>query len=1161
MSEQLECVSMLHQSRKRPQQAQTAMGDIPIGEHVVHFYETDDMLMVALQRYVKAGLAAGEACVVIATPSHRRKLQAYLRSSGLDLLTLRRLGMYATLDADKMLATFMVNETPDPARFMQSVTRVLRQAAKAGRPLRIYGEMVAQLWQEGNSAAAIRLEALWNELLRGVSPRFTLMCAYPARLFDGGDRWRALAAVCQQHAYVMPDDPTLEPTIPDEWLQAMSRLEQRAHSLQVEIARRQFVEERLRISEQRYRRLFEDALDGVLMLDPHTGRISEANPAAAEMIGQPAEQLLGQGLWQVGLFADREAANDALQTLQRQAVLRREALALRTATGDERWVEFVGSLIAQGDGNDIIQCTLRDVTEHERLAREVAERTYEMESLQAVTDVVLAQSSLDALLRELLERTTTILRVDNVAILLPDASGDTLTIHMARGPEEEVAGQVRVPIGQGIAGRIAATRQPLVVDDLRTATVANPFLRERLSSLMGVPLLVDDRLIGVIHTATIQPHHFTPREVHLLQLLAERIALAIERAQLHEMSQQARQEAAERARQLQSTIEAIADGVVVLDRSGSLIQMNGAAQRLLGYDTPPTYVVQQTPINDRQVRDSLGQPLPPEEWPVSRVLRGEIITGAQAVDLQVQTTDGQDVELSVSGAPMLDASDDIVGAVCVLRDVTAQRHLERRTHAALTALLAMASALVELRSDAETQPPAMETVDAPALLASPAAPVAYRLARLVRDVLDCQRVGIVAIEPETRLQVPLAVAGMAPEAERAWWTQYQERPRRYGDDQADPAVQARLAAGEAVIIDLTQLPYSARPNLYGITQTLVAPMRAGAQLVGVLALDFGDSRHTFTKQEQALAEAVAQLVALVIERDRLLSEREEARASALAAQETARRMNMFLGIAGHELRTPVTSIKAGVQIAERALHALLAVALPADALRSLQRAQAMLARADEQSNRLNRLIEDILDVIRTQSGRLELHAEPADLVAVVRQAVEGQRLTWPDREIKLAAPRRPVIVALDADRIEQVVANYLTNALKYSADDQPVAVTLTMTAQVARVAVQDHGPGLSPEMQAQAWEPFHQVDGIQQQSGAGIGLGLGLHICRTLIERHDGWVGVESATGEGSTFWFELPLALAVSDDPPAMTTPNERASASGDGQSPAGATDGTRTQ
>ena len=81
-----------------------------------------------------------------------------------------------------------------------------------------------------------------------------------------------------------------------------------------------------------------------------------------------------------------------------------------------------------------------------------------------------------------------------------------------------------------------------------------------------------------------------------------------------------------------------------------------------------------------------------------------------------------------------------------------------------------------------------------------------------------------------------------------------------------------------------------------------------------------------------------------------------------------------------------------------------------------------------------------------------------------------------------------------------------------------------MSDQYARVTVRDHGPGLSLEMQAHLWEPFHQVEGIAQQSGAGAGLGLGLHICRTLIERHGGRCGVESAIGDGSTFWFELPL-------------------------------------
>ena len=77
---------------------------------------------------------------------------------------------------------------------------------------------------------------------------------------------------------------------------------------------------------------------------------------------------------------------------------------------------------------------------------------------------------------------------------------------------------------------------------------------------------------------------------------------------------------------------------------------------------------------------------------------------------------------------------------------------------------------------------------------------------------------------------------------------------------------------------------------------------------------------------------------------------------------------------------------------------------------------------------------------------------------------------------------------------------------------------------MARVAVRDHGPGLSPAAQARLWEPFHQVAGVQQQSGFSSGLGLGLHICKTIIERHGGAVGVESAPGDGSVFWFTLPL-------------------------------------
>jgi signal transduction histidine kinase len=106
------------------------------------------------------------------------------------------------------------------------------------------------------------------------------------------------------------------------------------------------------------------------------------------------------------------------------------------------------------------------------------------------------------------------------------------------------------------------------------------------------------------------------------------------------------------------------------------------------------------------------------------------------------------------------------------------------------------------------------------------------------------------------------------------------------------------------------------------------------------------------------------------------------------------------------------------------------------------------------------------------------------------------------------------------------VQNYLTNALKYSSEACPIEVGIEHKAHQVQVRVRDHGPGLTSSQQEHLWERFYRAPGMKVCSGSGVGLGLGLHICKTIVEKHHGQVGVQSASGEGSTFWFTVPLAL-----------------------------------
>jgi hypothetical protein len=168
---------------------------------VVQFYARDCELAAGVGEYLAEGLDAGCAVVVVATPAHRLAFESYLAGVDADIAAARADGRYRAIDADALLRRFASAGQLDAASFEAEVGQVIRAAGAAGRPVRVYGEMVALLWEAGQLNAALELEGLWNDLCRGIP--FGLYCGYPEAPGAGADQRAALAQVCRLHAAVV----------------------------------------------------------------------------------------------------------------------------------------------------------------------------------------------------------------------------------------------------------------------------------------------------------------------------------------------------------------------------------------------------------------------------------------------------------------------------------------------------------------------------------------------------------------------------------------------------------------------------------------------------------------------------------------------------------------------------------------------------------------------------------------------------------------------------------------------------------------------------------------------------------------------------------------------------------------------------------------------
>jgi PAS domain S-box-containing protein len=243
-----------------------------------------------------------------------------------------------------------------------------------------------------------------------------------------------------------------------------------------------------------------------------------------------------------------------------------------------------------------------------------------------------------------------------------------------------------------------------------------------------------------------------------------------------------------------------------------------------------------------------------------------------------------------------------------------------------------------------------------------------------------------------------------------------------------------------------------------------------------------------------------------LERGRLVRELEEA----ISARDD------FLSIASHELRTPLTPIRLSVQSLKRKGQSLAAV-MPKGLTNQLET-------MDRQVGRLDTLINELLDVSRITVGRLDLELSEFDATALVREVVGRfqQELDWGSYKVTFDLGG-PVVGRWDRLRLDQVVSNLLSNAMKYGGESKAIELRVGDCATGVEISVRDHGAGISPEDQERIFERFERLISVRHFGG----FGLGLWIVRQIVEAHGGRVRVHSTPGEGSTFTVEVPRVAA----------------------------------
>ena len=766
--------------------------------------------------------------------------------------------------------------------------------------------------------------------------------------------------------------------------------------------------------------------------------------------------------------------------------------------------------------------------ENARLFEHTKARARQLATLNEVSRSITSTLDLPAVLRLIMAKVVEILEVEAGSLLLMDEETDELVFQIALGPVESKLESARLPVGTGIAGTVAQTGESLIVNDVshdpRWYTDLDLSTDFATRSILCTPLISHDKVIGVVEAINKRDGSpFDEEDLNLLTSFAAQAAIAIENARLYTMTDEklARRldelsTMQEIDRQLNATLDF--QRVMGLTLQWAMRTTHAAAGTLYlvdyEYGGLRLLASQGFPDSFDRYRE--------EPWPMNSGIVGRVARTGDVALVSDVSRDPDYVAVIAETRSQLSvpiSREDRVIGVLTLQSPQLNGFDEEDLAFVIRLADHAAIAIENARLYATTQQGLLEIEERARRLA-----VINRISAMLGASLDLPALTRTIVTEMARVTGVDQCRLVLFDEEQGYGTIQAEYVPTPGVADVhipmagNPAYEAlRDARRPLVIADVRSNPslviMDSLVKHLEVKSMLLLPLVVQGQLVGLISLETMRERRTFSPAEVELCQTLANQAAIAVTNARLYADVKRANEA----------KSEFVSLVSHELKVPMTAIKG---------FAKLLAAGRAGEINERQR--EFLSVIEDNVERMQTLVNDLLDHSQLEAGRMKLELRAVslaevvnDVVRVVRREMEsrGQQLT-----VDISADLPPVWA--DRSRLTQVLTNLMSNAYKYTPYDGAIQVRAELWREEGEMgeerpmvlcAVSDTGIGIAPEDQSRVFTSFFRSQ--HRLSKDVEGTGLGLSIARRIVELQGGRIWVESAVGEGSTFYFTVPVA------------------------------------